>query len=57
MLSEQEKQVAMSAYRETSSVYHCLNCNRDYDHETQGAICPHESGASRRDSLPPWTMA
>ena len=55
--AEQEKQVAMSAYRETSSVYHCLNCNRDYDHETQGAICPHESGASRRDSLPPWTMA
>ena len=35
-------------------INHCLNCNRDYDHETQGAICPHESGASRRDSLPPW---
>lgn len=22
----------------------CLNCNRDYEQETQGAICPHEVG-------------
>ena len=32
----------------------CLNCNRDYDTDTQGAICPHESGDRRRDSLEPW---
>jgi hypothetical protein len=30
----------------------CLNCNRDYDQETQGAICPHEVGGPNR--LPPW---
>ena len=30
----------------------CLNCNRDYDPDFQGAICPHESGEKRRDSLP-----
>ena len=32
----------------------CLNCNRDYDSETQGAICPHESGERRRDALKKW---
>ena len=32
----------------------CLNCNRDYDPEFQGSICPHESGDKRRDSLPKW---
>lgn len=32
----------------------CLNCNQDYDSDTQGAICPHESGEKRRDSLPSW---
>lgn len=32
----------------------CLNCGRDYDSETQGAICPHESGERRRDQLDPW---
>jgi Zn finger protein HypA/HybF involved in hydrogenase expression len=32
----------------------CLNCNRDYDQETQGYICPHESGERRVDKLPPW---
>lgn len=30
----------------------CLNCNRDYDQETQGAICPHDVGGP--NSLPPW---
>jgi hypothetical protein len=29
----------------------CLNCNKDYDQETQGAICPHEVGGP--NSLPP----
>ncbi len=32
----------------------CLNCGKDYDSDTQGAICPHESGERRRDSLPPF---
>ena len=32
----------------------CLNCNRDYDSDTQGAICPHESGERRRDALEKW---
>ena len=30
----------------------CLNCNRDYDQETQGAICPHDVGGP--NSSPPW---
>ena len=34
----------------------CLNCNKDYDQETQGAICPHRTGADRRDSLPPFPL-
>lgn len=36
--------------------YHCLNCRKDYDLATQGALCPHETRESGRakDSLPPW---
>jgi hypothetical protein len=30
----------------------CLNCNRDYEQETQGALCPHEVGGP--NSFPPW---
>ena len=30
----------------------CLNCNRDYDQETCGAICPHDVGGP--NSLPHW---
>jgi hypothetical protein len=30
----------------------CLNCNQDYEQETQGAICPHAVGGP--NSLPPW---
>jgi hypothetical protein len=30
----------------------CLNCNKDYEQETQGAICPHAVGGP--NSLPPW---
>lgn len=30
----------------------CLNCNRDYEQETQGAICPHDIGGP--NSSPPW---
>ena len=34
----------------------CLNCGKDYDFDTQGAICPHESGDRRLDSLNPWPV-
>lgn len=30
----------------------CLNCNRDYEEETQGAICPHDVGGPNK--FPPW---
>jgi len=33
---------------------HCLNCGKDYDYSTQGAICPHDTGERRMDSLAPW---
>lgn len=23
-------------------LYHCLNCNKDYDYSVQGSICPHK---------------
>lgn len=36
-------------------IYHCANCNKDYDFETQGAICPHEARSDGGiDSLAPW---
>jgi hypothetical protein len=30
----------------------CLNCNQDYDQETQGAICPHAVGGPNKGD--PW---
>jgi hypothetical protein len=40
----------------TDQLYHCANCNRDYDFATQGAVCPHqlrtEGGRDRLESWP-----
>lgn len=33
-------------------MYHCLNCGRDYDYPTQGALCPHTVGGPNEGK--PW---
>jgi len=45
------------AYREDecsgmTQIAKCLNCNKDYDLDTQPALCPHMPGGPT--SLPPW---
>jgi hypothetical protein len=42
--------------RRAVRIYHCANCNRDYDIALQGALCPHETRESgnAKDRLPPW---
>jgi len=36
-------------------MYHCANCNQDYDFATQGAICPHlPRSEGGKDRLEPW---
>ena len=36
-------------------LYHCASCNRDYDFDTQGAVCPHKPRSEGGvDKLEPW---
>lgn len=36
-------------------LYHCASCNRDYDFETQGAVCPHQLRTEGGiDKMEPW---